>query len=50
MVAGESAMEECMALLKDSGGLLSIQDILPFFPHFATIHHFKVPSPRLCHV
>ncbi|KAK6059511.1 Pep3/Vps18/deep orange family protein, partial [Cooperia oncophora] len=34
---------ESLALLKESGDVLSIQDILPFFPDFTEIKDFKEP-------
>jgi vacuolar protein sorting-associated protein 18 len=33
----------CMKLLQESSGLLKIQDILPYFPEFTKIEHFKEP-------
>ncbi|KAJ1350312.1 hypothetical protein KIN20_006076 [Parelaphostrongylus tenuis] len=34
---------ECIGLLKESGDVISIQDILPFFPEFTKIDDFKDP-------
>uniref|UniRef100_A0A0K0DMH5 Vacuolar protein sorting-associated protein 18 homolog n=1 Tax=Angiostrongylus cantonensis TaxID=6313 RepID=A0A0K0DMH5_ANGCA len=34
---------ECIGLLKESGDVISIQDILPFFPEFTKIEDFKDP-------
>lgn len=39
---GENAAE-CIGLLKESGDVISIQDILPFFPEFTEIKDFKDP-------
>ncbi|VDD85183.1 unnamed protein product [Enterobius vermicularis] len=33
----------CIDLLKESDDALKIQDVLPFFPDFASIRHFKEP-------
>lgn len=34
-------IKEAMGILKESGGLLKIEDILPFFPDFVLINDFK---------
>ncbi|VDL69971.1 unnamed protein product [Nippostrongylus brasiliensis] len=39
---GENAAK-CIGLLKESGDVISIQDILPFFPEFTEIKDFKDP-------
>ncbi|XGW10958.1 hypothetical protein V3C99_012449 [Haemonchus contortus] len=39
---GENAADS-LALLKESGDVISIQDILPFFPDFTEIKDFKEP-------
>uniref|UniRef100_A0A0N5ALM7 Vacuolar protein sorting-associated protein 18 homolog n=1 Tax=Syphacia muris TaxID=451379 RepID=A0A0N5ALM7_9BILA len=33
----------CITLLKESDDIIKIQDVLPFFPDFASIKHFKEP-------
>ena len=39
---GVSNMEAAMAVLQESpGDMLKIEDVLPFFPDFVTIDHFK---------
>jgi hypothetical protein len=35
-------IDQCMELLAASGGAIHIQHILPYFPEFVTIEHFKV--------
>lgn len=34
---------ECMNLLKESNGVLKVQDVLAYFPDFTSIEHFKEP-------
>uniref|UniRef100_A0A1I7XT34 Vacuolar protein sorting-associated protein 18 homolog n=1 Tax=Heterorhabditis bacteriophora TaxID=37862 RepID=A0A1I7XT34_HETBA len=34
---------KCIGLLKESGDVITIQDILPLFPEFTNIEHFKDP-------
>ena len=36
-----------MALLREAGGLLRIEDVLPLFPDFVTIDAFKVWGSRI---
>ena len=36
-------IRKAIAFLKETDGLLKIEDILPFFPDFALIDDFKVP-------
>uniref|UniRef100_A0A915DBF1 Vacuolar protein sorting-associated protein 18 homolog n=1 Tax=Ditylenchus dipsaci TaxID=166011 RepID=A0A915DBF1_9BILA len=36
-------VESCLALLKESNEAIRIQDILPYFPEFTKIQHFKDP-------
>ena len=39
---GLSNMEAAMAVLQEApGDMLKIEDVLPFFPDFVTIDHFK---------
>lgn len=37
-------IRKAIAFLKETDGLLKIEDILPFFPDFALIDDFKVSS------
>jgi hypothetical protein len=37
-----AAIQPAVALLQEAGGLLKIEDILPFFPDFVVIDHFQV--------
>jgi hypothetical protein len=37
-----------VALLQEAGGLLKIEDILPFFPDFVVIDHFQVGCSLTC--
>lgn len=37
-------IQKAIAFLKETDGLLTIEDILPFFPDFALIVNFKVGS------
>uniref|UniRef100_A0A914V2Z5 Vacuolar protein sorting-associated protein 18 homolog n=1 Tax=Plectus sambesii TaxID=2011161 RepID=A0A914V2Z5_9BILA len=41
VVEKEQDIAACMELMTESNGILKIQDLLPFFPEFATIEHFK---------
>ena len=41
-VDGVSNMKAAMAVLQEApGDMLKIEDVLPFFPDFVTIDHFK---------
>lgn len=42
VVENEKDIKKCMELLSESDNVIKIQDILPFFPDFVTIDHFKV--------
>lgn len=47
---GVSNMEAAMAVLQESpGDMLKIEDVLPFFPDFVTIDHFKEPICKSLH-
>ena len=41
VVEEEHDVERAMRFLQEAGGVLKIEDILPFFPEFVTIDHFK---------
>uniref|UniRef100_H2ZFS1 Vacuolar protein sorting-associated protein 18 homolog n=1 Tax=Ciona savignyi TaxID=51511 RepID=H2ZFS1_CIOSA len=41
IVQEDKDIKRAMRFLQDSGDLLKIEDILPFFPDFVTIDHFK---------
>ncbi|CAD5217956.1 unnamed protein product [Bursaphelenchus xylophilus] len=43
MIQNGAEVGECTAILKESGNVLRIQDILPLFPEFTKIEHFKQP-------
>ena len=46
------AIKQAVQLLQEAGGLLKIEDILPFFPDFVVIDHFQVGGdqvPRWLH-
>ncbi|TKR86898.1 hypothetical protein L596_011397 [Steinernema carpocapsae] len=43
VIAEKNDIAECMQLLKDSKNILKIQDLLPHFPEFTKIEHFKEP-------
>ncbi|VDN58163.1 unnamed protein product [Dracunculus medinensis] len=43
VVEKQQDVVECMNLLKESNNIIKIQDVLPFFPEFATIELFKEP-------
>jgi hypothetical protein len=36
------AIKQAVQLLQEAGGLLKIEDILPFFPDFVVIDNFQV--------
>jgi hypothetical protein len=38
----QASIAGVMALLREAGGLLRIEDVLPLFPDFVTIDAFKV--------
>lgn len=40
-------IRKAIAFLKETDGLLKIEDILPFFPDFALIDDFKVPASTI---
>jgi len=49
-VGGVSNMEAAMAVLQEApGDMLKIEDVLPFFPDFVTIDHFKEPICKSLH-
>uniref|UniRef100_A0A915J6G2 Vacuolar protein sorting-associated protein 18 homolog n=1 Tax=Romanomermis culicivorax TaxID=13658 RepID=A0A915J6G2_ROMCU len=41
VIEKDNDVRNCVALLKSSDGLIKIQDLLPFFPDFATIDNFR---------
>merc|ERR1712223_669626 len=41
VVTNENDIKQAMAFLQDCHGLVKVEDILPFFPDFVTIDHFK---------
>ncbi|KHN82365.1 Vacuolar protein sorting-associated protein 18 -like protein [Toxocara canis] len=43
VIEEQKDVEAAMKLLKDSKDVIKIQDLLPFFPEFTTIEHFKDP-------
>ncbi|CAD5212801.1 unnamed protein product [Bursaphelenchus okinawaensis] len=43
MIQNGAEVGECTEILKESGNVLRIQDILPLFPEFTKIEHFKQP-------
>uniref|UniRef100_A0A9J2Q1C6 Vacuolar protein sorting-associated protein 18 homolog n=1 Tax=Ascaris lumbricoides TaxID=6252 RepID=A0A9J2Q1C6_ASCLU len=43
VIEEQKDVEAAMKLLKDSKNVIKIQDLLPFFPEFTTIEHFKDP-------
>ena len=40
-VKNKNDIKQAMACLKECQGLVKVEDILPFFPNFVTIDHFK---------
>ena len=40
-VENKNDIKEAMACLQECEGLVKVEDILPFFPNFVTIDHFK---------
>jgi len=49
-VGGCSNIEAAMAVLQEApGDMLKIEDVLPFFPDFVTIDHFKEPICKSLH-
>uniref|UniRef100_A0A1I8AWU2 Vacuolar protein sorting-associated protein 18 homolog n=1 Tax=Steinernema glaseri TaxID=37863 RepID=A0A1I8AWU2_9BILA len=43
VITEQKDVEACMNLLKESNNILKIQDLLPHFPQFTKIEHFKEP-------
>ncbi|KHJ77443.1 hypothetical protein OESDEN_22937, partial [Oesophagostomum dentatum] len=43
VISKDANASKSIALLKESGDVISIQDILPFFPEFTKIEDFKEP-------
>lgn len=43
MIQNNYDIHQCMELLKESGNIIKIQDILSFFPEFTKIEYFKQP-------
>ncbi len=43
MIEKEQDVAGGMQLLRESRGVLSIQQLIPFFPEFTTIDDFKIP-------
>ena len=41
VVKNENDIKQAMACLQECNGLVKVEDILPFFPNFVTIDHFK---------
>ena len=41
VVKNENDIRQAMAIIDECGGLVKVEDILPFFPDFVTIDHFK---------
>ena len=41
VVKNENDIKQAMACLQECNGLVKVGDILPFFPNFVTIDHFK---------
>ena len=42
VVERERDIGRAMGYLRKSGDLVKVEDVLPFFPDFVTIDHFKV--------
>lgn len=43
MIQSGAPISHNLALLEESKGAIGIQDVLPYFPEFTKIEHFKEP-------